>query len=73
MPDLTWTEGMNRLDLFSFVETNVEDGDLSPLLDLPMLRYVGTMDKKHYNYKFNRINELLDERLRSEPKPPSGT
>jgi hypothetical protein len=57
---------MNRLDQFSFVETNVEDGDLSPLLELPMLRYVGTMGKKHYNYKFEQINALLDERFRSD-------
>ena len=64
MPDLKWTAGMNRLDQFSFVETNVEDGDLSPLLDLPKLRYVGTMDKKHYNYKSERFNELLDARFR---------
>ncbi|MCO6455204.1 MAG: hypothetical protein J5I93_07880 [Pirellulaceae bacterium] len=62
MPDLKWTRGMNRLDQFSFVETNVEDGDLSPLLELPRLRYAGTMDKKHYNYKFAKLNELLDER-----------
>jgi len=53
---------MNRLDTFSFVETNVEDGDLSPLLELPMLRDVGTMDKKHSNYKFEQLNELLAER-----------
>lgn len=65
MPDLKWTKGMNRLDSFSFVETNVENGDLSPLLDLPRLRYVGTMDKKHYNYKFAKLNELLDERARA--------
>jgi protein phosphatase 1 regulatory subunit 7 len=62
IPDLRWTKGMNRLDFFSFVETNVEDGDLSPLLDLPRLQYVGTMDKKHYNYKFAKLNEILDER-----------
>ncbi len=64
MPDLKWTHGMNRLDSFSFVETNVEDGDLSPLLDLPRLGYVGTMDKKHYNYKMAKLNELLEERAR---------
>ncbi|MFO0870956.1 MAG: leucine-rich repeat domain-containing protein [Pirellulales bacterium] len=64
MPDLHWTSGMNRLDSFSFVETLVEDGDLSPLLELPRLRYVGTMDKKHYNYKFAKLNQLLEERAR---------
>lgn len=63
MPDLKWINGMEQLDFFSFVETNVEDGDLSPLLNLPSLRYVGTSDKKHYNYKFTAINELLSQRL----------
>jgi hypothetical protein len=67
MPNLKWTQGMNELDFFSFVETNVEDGDLSPLLALPKLRYAGTMDKKHYNYKFNTINELLTQRRLASP------
>lgn len=62
MRNLKWTAGMNYLDSFSFVETNVEDGDLSPLLGLPRLQYVGTMDKKHYNYKFAALNELLGKR-----------
>jgi hypothetical protein len=48
------------------VETNVEDGDLSPLLQLPRLRYVGTMDKKHYNYKFDALNKLLLQREESD-------
>ncbi len=63
MPDLKWTKGMDQLDFFSFVETNVEDGDLSPLFQLPKLRYVGTSDKKHYSHKFAAINELLVQRL----------
>lgn len=66
MPDLKWTKGMCYLDFFSFVETNVEDGDLSPLLKLPKLRYVGTMDKKHYNYKSSTINELLGQRVEAD-------
>ncbi len=62
MADLKWTKGMDYLDSFSFVNTNVEDGDLSPLLNLPKLRYVGTMDKRHHNYKFEQLNELLRQR-----------
>lgn len=62
MPNLKWIQGMDRLDFFSFVDTNVEDGDLAPLLQLPELRYVGTMDKRHYNYKFRALNEILDQR-----------
>ncbi len=67
MPDLKWSQGMDRLDSFSFVETTVEDGDLSPLLELPQLQYVGTMDKKHYNYKFDAINKLLKQRAEAAP------
>ncbi len=62
MPDLKWTSRLKQLDFFSFVETNVEDGDLSPLLNLPKLRYVGTTDKRHYNYKCDRLNEILTQR-----------
>jgi len=62
MPNLKWTSGMDQLDFFSFVETTVEDGDLSLLLQLPKLRYVGTTNKKHYNYTFEAINEILSQR-----------
>ena len=65
MPDLKWTRSMKHLDFISFVETNVADGDLSPLLELPLLEYVGTMDKRRYNYKMNALNELLAKRRRS--------
>ncbi len=66
MPDLKWTKGMDQLDFFSFVDTNVEDGDLSPLLQLPKLRYVGTSDKKHYNLKFAAINERLSQHTETD-------
>jgi hypothetical protein len=62
MANLKWTSPMNALDFFSFVNTNVEDGDLAPLLELKSLAYVGTMDKKHYNFKFDRLNEILRQR-----------
>jgi hypothetical protein len=65
MPDLKWTRGMNYLDFLSIVDTIVEDGDLSPLLELPRLRYVGTLDKKHYNYKYHPLNALLEARYRA--------
>jgi hypothetical protein len=71
MPNLQWTKGMNYLDLFSFVETNAEDGDSSPLFELPPLRYVRTMDKKHYSHKFEAINEMLSRR-RTTAKPAAG-
>ena len=66
MPDLTWTKGMENLDFFSFVETNVEDGDLTPLTKLPKLRYVGTMNKRSYNYTCEKLHELFEQRERQE-------
>lgn len=65
MPDLRWIHGMNRLDQLSLVETNVVDGNLAPLLDLPALRYAGFMDHKHYSHKFQQLNDLLA--LRAAP------
>lgn len=57
---------MDQLDFFSFVKTNVEDGDLSRLLEVPRLRYVGSMDKKHYNFKLAAIDELLGQRTKTD-------
>lgn len=62
MKNLKWTAGLNNLDSFSFVDTNVEDGDLSPLLKLPKLRYVGSMNKKHYSHNCDDLNEVLNQR-----------
>lgn len=62
MPDLQWTQGMDRLDFLSFVDTNVLSGDLTPLLDLPALRNVGTLDERHYSHKGAELNALLQER-----------
>lgn len=60
MKDLEWTRGMEYLDFFSFVETNVLCGDLSPLLALPRLRYVGAGNRRDYSHSDNELNELLE-------------
>jgi len=62
MPDVKWTSGMNWLEHFAFVETDVIDGDLTPLLKLERLRYIGTEDKRHYNYKMHEFIEMLAQR-----------
>jgi hypothetical protein len=62
MNDLKWTKGLNHLDFFSFVNTNVKDGDLSPLLELPAIRYIGTLNKRHYNFKADELNARLAQR-----------
>jgi protein phosphatase 1 regulatory subunit 7 len=62
MSNLTWIVGMKHLDFFTFVDTNVVDGDLSPLLKLPRLRSVGTLDKKHYSHTEDELEEALARR-----------
>jgi hypothetical protein len=62
MPDVKWTKGLNWLEHFSFVETNVSDGNLDPLLKLKRLNYIGTEDKRHYNHKMHDFIELLANR-----------
>ncbi|MHC1723214.1 MAG: hypothetical protein AB9836_08430 [Aminipila sp.] len=61
MQNINWISKMKHLDFFSFVDTNVVDGNLSPLIQLPELRYTGTLDKKHYNLKEQEINNYLFE------------
>lgn len=63
MPDLKWVKGLNELDFFAFVDTLVASNDLSPLLDLPKLEYVGTMNKRSYNYTSETLNDLFSRRL----------
>lgn len=59
MKNLRWVGGLKDLDFFSFVDTSVQDGDLSHLLKLPKLRYVGSLDKKRYNFKVDALNIVL--------------
>lgn len=44
------------LESFSFVNTNIVDGDLSPCIGL---KYVGFFDKKHYSHKYEQVNPGL--------------
>lgn len=44
---------------FRFVNTNVLDGNLQPILDHPTIRTVGFLNKKHYNYKDHKIDSEL--------------
>lgn len=50
LPNLRFLAAFPNLRDFRFVDTNVIDGDLSPLLSLPKLESIGTMDKRHYSH-----------------------
>jgi len=57
LPDVEFIRNLPALEFFSFVDTNIVSGDLSPCLGL---KYVGFLDKKHYNYTWNRNAERLE-------------
>ncbi|MCP1191464.1 hypothetical protein NKR17_20790 [Priestia flexa] len=47
---------------FRFVDTNVLDGDLSPILEHPTIRSVGFLNKRHYNIKRDKMEALLKDK-----------
>lgn len=55
----------NLID-FRFVDTNVLDGDLSPILDHPTIRSVGFLNKRHYNIKDDKMDAMLKDKNSEE-------
>ncbi|WP_368505022.1 hypothetical protein AB3N04_05070 [Alkalihalophilus sp. As8PL] len=51
----------NLID-FRFVNTNVLDGDLSPIVEHPTIRSAGFLNKKHYNIPAEKMATLLEEK-----------
>jgi protein phosphatase 1 regulatory subunit 7 len=54
IPSIDFIREMPNLKRFIFVDTNIVDGDLSPLI---RLEYSGFLDKKHYSHKFKELND----------------
>lgn len=52
--------GCQKLEGVGFFETDVLDGDLSPLLQLPRLSFVGMSEKRHFSHTRLEINRLLN-------------
>jgi hypothetical protein len=57
----------NLID-FRFVDTNVLDGNLNPILEHPTIRTVGFLNKKHYNYKSEKLKTELENKFVNEYK-----
>ena len=57
----------NLID-FRFVDTNILDGNLKPILDHPTLRTVGFLNKKHYNFKDDKLQSELKNKFTEEYK-----
>lgn len=53
---------------FRFIDTNVLNGNLYPIIEHPTIRTVGFLDKKHYNYKSEKIKIELEHKFKSDYK-----
>jgi hypothetical protein len=54
----------NLID-FRFVDTDILDGNLKPILEHPTIRTVGLLNKKHYNYKDEKLKLELEKKFDS--------
>ncbi|MFB7142842.1 hypothetical protein ACFCYN_24930 [Gottfriedia sp. NPDC056225] len=62
LEDLNFLNQFPNLIHFRFADTNVLNGDLTPILNHPTIRSVGFLNKKHYNIKNEKMYELLREK-----------
>jgi hypothetical protein len=64
IPGLGFLNDMPKLETFRFVNTNVADGDLRPLL---RLRSVGFFKRKHYSHTPEEVEEIISARRAGSP------
>ena len=60
--NLKFLEELPELIDFRFVDTNILDGDLTPIIEHPNIKSVGFLNKRHYNYKSEQLNNILKEK-----------
>ena len=56
---LDFLKNFPKLIDFRFVDTNIIDGNLNPILEHPTLKNVGFLDKRHYNWKSETLKKEL--------------
>lgn len=59
IPSLDFIKRMRKLEELIFVETDVEDGDLSPCL---RLKYVDFFNKRHFSHTREQVHAIIAER-----------
>lgn len=62
MPDLSFVPKLSVLKFFSFVHTEVEDGDMAWLLKHPTLERVGFLRKRNFSHSYEEICAALANR-----------
>jgi hypothetical protein len=68
LENLGFLKDLPNLVDFRFVDTNVLDGDLTPIIEHPNLRNAGFLDRRNFNFKSEKINALLKSRASDDYK-----
>lgn len=59
LKSIKFIDGMSELRFFSFVDTKILDGDMTPCIRLD---HAGFDDKRHYSHKYNAIKRMIQNR-----------
>lgn len=62
--NLDFLKNFPNLEDFRFVNTNILDGNLKPILEHPSIKTVGFFNKRHYNIKDVEMEILLEEKFK---------
>jgi hypothetical protein len=63
IPTLRFLSRLQNLEEIIFWEdTNVVDGDVGLLLKLPKLKNAGFRNRRHYTYRVEEVNRLLQSK-----------
>lgn len=55
---------LNNLTMFAFMNTNVEDGNMDPLIQhIPKFEFVSFSSKRHFSHKYKDICKILELKL----------
>lgn len=65
IPSLDFLKNFPNLEDFRFVNTNIIDGNLKPILEHPTIKRVGFFNKRHYNIKDDEMDKLLEGKFKN--------
>jgi protein phosphatase 1 regulatory subunit 7 len=63
VPSVDFIRQLRLLEFFSFVGTNVLDGDMTPCFGL---RYAGFLNKRHYSHTFEEVRQIIERRTHGD-------
>jgi len=62
--DLSFLKKFPKLESIRFFDTNIIDGDLTPIIEHPNIVFAGYYNKRHYNIKADEMEKVLKEKER---------